>query len=125
MAGSGWSFFDPSSSYGGTYAPGSFITAPAGTQYFNRNPRAYWDQQTAPYASGNGAFDRFVQSRYTPWNQGYDAALGTNPELTVPQYGDQSGLSEKYFRGMFSNLAASQRGESASQYGGGRMRWLM
>ena len=119
-----WSFYDPTSSYGGSYAPGSFATSPAGTNYFNDNRQAWWTQQTAPYASDNSAFARFVQSRYQPWSQGYDAALGTNPYLNVPQYGAQTPLNEQYFRGLFSNLSPTQRGESSSMYGGGRIRWI-
>jgi len=129
MAGlSGWNFFDPGSTYGGTYAPGighgSFATSPAGTQYFNANPGTWFDRQTAGFGSDTSAFGRFVQSRRSPWIGGYNAALGTNPNLTVPQYGG-NGLSEQYFRGLFSNLAPSQRGESSSLYGGGRLRWIL
>lgn len=124
MALSPWSSFDPSSWYGGTYQPGSFETAPAGVQYFNKNADAWWTRQTSPFSSGLQPFDRFVQSRKQNWMQGYDAALGTNPELTVPQYGAQSPLSAKYFQGLFSDLAPSQRGESSSAGGGGRLRWL-
>lgn len=124
MALTSWSQFDPFSQYGGTYKPGSFATSPAGTQYFNQNPEAWWTQQTAPFSSGLTPFDKFVQGRKANWLNGYDAALGTNPNLTVPQYGAQSPLSQKYFQGIFSDLAPSQRGESSSQGGGGRMRWI-
>lgn len=119
-----YSFYDPKSWYGGTYSPGSYTTSPDGVHYFNNNPGAWYDRETAGFGSGQSPFNKFVQGRRAEWNRGYDAANATNPDLTVPQYGTQQPLTEQYFRGLFSGLAPSQRGESSSQFGGGRMRWI-
>lgn len=121
-------WFNPTSQYGGTYQPGtgkgSFATSPAGTQYFNQNPRAWYDRATLPFASGNDPFSQFVRSRAQMFEQGYDAAQGTNPFLTVPQYGGQQSLSQQYLRGLFNRQAPQLRGISYSNFGGGRQRWI-
>jgi hypothetical protein len=117
-----WSPFDPNSWYGGTYAPGAFDTAPAAKNYYNQNPDAFWAKNTLPFASGLDAFSKFVQGRQNVWQQGWAAAQGTNPNLTVQQYG--SIPTEKQFRQEFNRLPFQQRGVSYSNMGGGRNRWI-
>lgn len=121
-------WFNPTSQYGGSYKPGtgagSFAQSPAGTQYFNRDPGVWYDRATLPFSSGNDPFSQFVRSRQQMFERGYDAAQGTNPFLTVPQYGKQNPLSEAFFRAMFMHQPAQLRGQSYSNIGGGRIRYL-
>ena len=118
----GW--FDPKSLYGGTQyqTSASFGTSPAGHQYYNKNPDIYYNRTTLPYASGNDAFSQFVRSRQNLFQQGYAAALGSNPNLSVQDYAHQIGLNQQLLRQQFMQQAPQQRNVDYSAYGG-RMRW--
>lgn len=118
-------FFNPTARYGTTYhGTGSFGTSPAGTLYYNKTPSTLYNRYTMPFASGNDPFSQFVRSRQSLFENGYQAALGTNPNLTVQQYAQQIGLNEQNLRNQFNQqIAPSQRGVDYSNYGG-RVRWI-
>ncbi len=118
------SWFNPQSQYGQTYyQPNDFSQTPAGNSYYNQNLGAYYDRRTLPFAGGNDPFSTFVRNRQSLFQQGYGAALGTNPNLTTQQYGNGLDLSEGGFRNAFNQQAAQLRGRNDSNYGAGRLRW--
>jgi hypothetical protein len=120
--GSFW--FDPTNRYGTMYhGTGSFGQSPAGVLYYNKTPSTLYNRYTLPFSGGNDPFSQFVRSRQAMFENGYEAALGTNPNLTVQQYAQQIGLNQQNLRNQFMQLAPSQRGVDYSNYGG-RVRWI-
>lgn len=117
-------WFNPTARYGTIYhGTSNFGTSPAGVQYYNKTPSTLYNRYTMPFASGNDPFSQFVRSRQALFQNGYEAALGTNPNMTVQQYAAQIGLNEQNLRNQFNMLAPSQRGVDYSNYGG-RVRWI-
>jgi len=119
-------WFDPHSLYGGTQygVAARFGESPAGHQYYNKTPGIYYDRTTMPYASGSDPFSQFVRSRQAMFQQGYAAALGSNPNLSVQDYAHQIGLNQNALHQQFMQLGAQQRGVDYSNFSG-RSRWVM
>lgn len=116
-------YFDPQSSYGGTYAPGEFATAPIGVTYLDQQPQASFTRFMEGLGyGGEDALARFARSQYGRTQSGYQAALGTNPFLRYQEY--LGGLGPDFFRRQFQSLTPGQRGENYGMFAP-RARWIM
>ena len=119
------SYFQPGSNYGAAQSAITtpIVSGPAG--YFAENPQAAFTRYTAPFAGGEDPFSRFVRNQYGQAYQGFQSALGTNPNLSfLNQYLPGLG-GEQYFRNRFLQQAPSLRGEQPGTLGGGRLRWFL
>lgn len=121
----GPNYYDPSSLYGARESAVTMPIVSGPNQFLANQPQAGYARYTAPFASGEDPFSRFVRSQYGQAQQGYQAALATNPSLSfynnyLPGLG-----GENYFRQRFLSLPASARGEQPGLLGGGRMRWFL
>lgn len=106
-------FYDPSSAYGGTvWGPGQFAQTGLGNYYFGEQPEAAWTR----YAGELGldpfsAQGQFARSLYPQVYEGFLAASGTNPNLTIQNY--VRGID---IQGLFNNQTARQRGENPGSF---------
>jgi hypothetical protein len=121
----GNAYFDPNSWYGATqdYSTAPVVGGPGG--YLSNTPQAAYLRMIAPFASGEDPFSQFVRSQYSRAYGGYQAAAATNPNLGFG-YGQQDylrGLGEHFFRALWSQRPADQRGLNLPRYGGGRVQW--
>jgi hypothetical protein len=123
-------FFNPKSSYGGTYAPGDWATTPIGGGDWNSyledpsNRDATYLRHLAGIGGGtqpqwadpNSPQGAWARSQLGSTITGYDAALATNPLLKYQDY-----LSSVDLPGMYAGLTPQQQGKNPGMYAG-RMR---
>lgn len=124
----------PTTPGAGYYAPGAgygtntdqsttpFVNGPAG--YLAQNPQAAYARYTAPFASGEDPFSKFVRSQYGQAYQGFQGALATNPNLNFYNQYLASLGGQNFFQQRFMAQPAAARGEQSNLLGGGRMRWF-
>ena len=125
LSGAGGSYYNPVSTYGARQSAFTTPIVSGNAGYFAENPQAAYTRYTAPFATGEDPFSRFVRQQYGNAYQGYQAALGTNPNLNfLNQYLPGLG-GEQYFRNRFLSQAPSVRGEAPGVLGGGRLRWFL
>lgn len=126
----GYDYYDPNSTYGQTkygnqYAQNAFTNTGAGYWYMNQNDDAAWTRYAAPFMSGSGEgnFDRWLQSQKGRVYDAFQAALATNPNLNfygefLPGLGGYDEWMQRY-----QALSPEQRGENAARYAGSA-RWI-
>ena len=121
---SGTGYYSPTSVYGGGYGAGQFAQTPFGNQYLENEANRgtaftrYLAEQGVDDYSGYGTWARGQLGRI---NQGYMAALATNPFLEFE--GPGSYLSGLNLRNIYQGLSPVQRGENPAMYAG-RTRWI-
>ena len=109
-----YNYFNPRSTYGGSYLPGKFASTGVGDYYLEQNQEASFTRWLAE----NGYRDftapgEFARQQYGKVRTGYEAALGTNPDLKFRDYLNQTGPS---LRNQYQRLTPEQRGENPSIY---------
>lgn len=107
----GTSFYDPTSQYGGDWAPGAHAATGAGDIYAGQNPETAWtrvlgemglDISSNKYQFGRGLWPQI--------SEGYKAALATNPNLKIQDYVQGINLDN-----IWNNQTQQQRGEQPSR----------
>lgn len=107
-----------------------YATSPivgGGGGYLANNPQAAYLRMISPFAGGSDPFSKFVQGEYSKALGGLQSARATNPNATFG-YGDPSQdygrrLTEQFFRNLWGQRSAEQRGINAPRFGGGRVQW--
>lgn len=107
----GWNpLFNPTSQYGGNFAPGAFAQTGAGDYYQSQNPETVWTRRLA----GEDPFSARGQNLRGLWsqiNEGYNAAVLTNPNLKIQDY--VGGLNPDT---LYNAQTAAQRGENPGRF---------
>jgi hypothetical protein len=107
------------------YSTAPIVGGPGG--YLANTPQAAYTRITSPYGGGVDRFSKFVQGEYPRVLAGLQAARATNPNVTFgygdprQDYGRQ--LTESFFRNLWNQQSAEQRGINAPRFGGGRVQW--
>ncbi len=109
-----YNYYDPGSTYGGQYGPGGWSSTQTGQYYLEQNPEAAFTRWLAE----NGYRDftaqgEFARQQYGKVRTGYEAALGSNPNLSFRDYLSQTGPS---LGQQFARLTPEQRGENQSLF---------
>lgn len=118
-------YYQPGSLYGAQQSMFNTPIVSGNAGYFAEQPQAAYTRFTSPFAAGEDPFSRFVRNQYGNAYQGFQAALGTNPNLNfMTQYLPGLG-GEQYFRNRFQSQAPQLRGEQPGTLGGGRLRWFL
>ena len=118
-----WGYYNPSSNYG---ADRDWATTPAiggAGGYLDQNPTALYTRFISGIANDEGNFARWLRSQYQPTMEGYEAAFASNPQLSFGQY--LAGLGPQFYQGRWNDLTPRQRNESAGDYFGGRVQWIV
>lgn len=113
----GWGgspFFNPNSSYGGSYAPGEFAQTGVGSVYEAQNPEVVWTRRLAGYDPNSGKGQN-LRGMWSQVLEGFKAANLTNPNLTVSGYIE--GLDPE---SIYNAQTARQRGENPANFAGRR-----
>ncbi|HSE46798.1 MAG TPA: hypothetical protein VLA89_15875 [Gemmatimonadales bacterium] len=115
-------YYQTGNLYGGDkdYSTSPIVSGPTG--YLEQNPEAAYARHIAGFGGGSDPYSRFVQQQYDRlYNQGYQAAAATNPNLTFQRY--LTGFGDPFFRNLWANLTQTQRGENPAMFAG-RPRWI-
>jgi hypothetical protein len=111
-------YYNNQSDYGGQLGFG-WLDAPfGGTHYFNQpgaGNQAGYTAWSAPWGGGYDPFSQWTQAQRPRINQGYEAALGTNPDLKWTDFLQALG-GEHAMRAQFGNLSPQQRGENRASF---------
>lgn len=109
-----YNYYNPGSTYGGGRGLGEWASTPVGDNYLENNKEASFTR----YLADRGIRDytglgEFARGQFGKIKTGYEAALGTNENLTWQNYlqGMGNNLENEYRR-----LTPEQRGENASLY---------
>jgi hypothetical protein len=118
-------FYDPSNLYGGSQDLSSSFVVGGPGGYLANSPQAAYLRFIAPFAGGNDAFGNFVRSQYSRAYGGFQAAAATNPDLGFGRGQNDylRGLGPDFFRNLYGNASAEQRGINTPRYGAGRVQW--
>ena len=111
-------YFQPDSNYGSQFGFDWLDVPYGGTHYYNQpgaGNQAAWTAYTARWGGGYDPFSQFVQAQRPRVNQGYEAALGVNPDLKWTDFLQALG-GQQYFQKQFQNLDPSQRGENRARF---------
>ncbi len=110
-------YFDKNNTYG---APDfGWLDAPYGGGHYYNQPgagnQAAYTAFTSGWGGGFDPFSQFVQGQKSKVNQGYESALGVNPDLKWTDFLQSLG-GEDYFRRIFNNADPATRGERRGQF---------
>ena len=124
-------YFDPSSQYGGSLAPGEWAKSPIGGGNWNSyledpaNRDATFmrylggiSSPSSPWGNPNGPQGAWARQQFGNTVTGYEAALATNPLLKYQDY-----LGGIDMQGMYDALTPQQQGKNPGQFAG-RMRTI-
>jgi hypothetical protein len=109
-----YNYYDPQSTYGGNRGVGEWASSPVGSQYLEDNQQAAYTRWLASNGYSNyTGLGEFARDQYSKVKTGYEAALGTNENLTFQGY--LSGLGDSISQ-QYARLTPEQRGENSRAY---------
>ncbi len=114
--GSASPWFNIGATYGSPWGTANgFLETPLGKIGANQQDAAYYGRMISPFAGGNDAFSRWVQSQQGRFLGGLDQARLSNPDLSITDYAPDL-LNYSTFANQWRNLDPTQRGEQWGRF---------